>query len=219
MLTAYFISGLGADERAFQNLELPAFIKPVYLSWIMPNEKESLVSYSKRLSEGIDEKEPFILFGLSMGGMVAVEIAKIKSPKKIIIISSISNYHSFPYGMRTAGFLHLYNLIPVSWMKSASLIKRIFMHEPAPVKILIEEMIKESNGEFIKWALGAIANWKNDIVPPNLFHIHGEKDEIFPIKYCHPDVRIPNGTHLMVLTHAREINQILGNLFSSLNKP
>lgn len=215
MLTTYFISGLGADERAFENLDLDGEIKPVFLNWILPEENDDLVSYSIRLANMINKDEPFALVGLSMGGMIAVEIAKLYPPQKLIIISSISNYHSFPKMLKAAGLLHMYQLIPVSWLKSGSMVKRVFMSETPQVKKLIEEMIRDSNGQFIKWALGAVANWKNEVIPPNLVHIHGESDEIFPIKYCNPNYRIPKGTHLMVLTHALEISSIIKKLFNS----
>lgn len=216
MLTTYFISGLGADERAFANLKLPDFINPIYLNWVPPEETEDLAAYSARLSQKINNHEPFVLVGLSMGGMVAVEIAKLKAPLKVIIISSISTHQSFSKTMKTAGFLHLYNFLPVSWLKSASMAKRVFAPESPEVKALIETMILDSNSHFIKWALGAIAHWKNDLIPPNLLHIHGEKDEIFPIRYCHPHFRIPNGTHMMVLTHATEVSEILKAIFTTL---
>lgn len=215
MLTTYFISGLGADERAFEKLDLDGEIKPVFLNWIPPQENDDLVSYSIRLSGKINKEEPFALVGLSMGGMIAIEIAKLYTPKKLIIISSISNYHSFPKMMKAVGFLHIYQFIPVSWLKSGSMVKRIFMAETPPVKRLIEEMIRDSNGLFIRWALGAVANWKNEVIPQNLVHIHGESDEIFPIKYCNPNYRIPNGTHLMVLTHSLEISSIIKKIFNS----
>jgi len=216
LLTTYFISGLGADERAFAKLELPDTINQVFLNWVMPQDDDDLVSYSKRLAEKIDDRAPFALVGLSMGGMVAVEIARIKKPEKLIIISSVPTFHSFPKRIKTAGFLHLYQVVPVSWMKSASVIKRIFMPETPQVKKLIEDMIRDSNGQFIKWALGAVANWKNEVIPPNLVHIHGESDEIFPIKYCNPTYRIPQGTHLMVLTHSSEISAIIKKVFGNV---
>src|SRR5690606_10539222 len=101
--------GLGADERVFEKLELPNMMNQVFLNWVMPLDNDNLASYSKRLAEKINEREPFALVGLSMGGMVAIEIAKIKKPVKLVIISSVPTFHSFPKRIKAAGFLHLYN--------------------------------------------------------------------------------------------------------------
>jgi esterase/lipase len=55
-----------------------------------------LPDYAKRFSHAIKEDEEFVLIGLSFGGMLASELAKIVSPKKLIIISSLSSYRELP---------------------------------------------------------------------------------------------------------------------------
>lgn len=211
-MRAYFISGLGADSRAFSQLRLPETIEPVYLEWIKPLDNEDLAMYSKRLAAGIDDSQPFMLIGLSMGGMVAVEMSKFLKPEKLIIISSVPTHEWFPKRLKLAGKLKLFAFIPVSWLKSGSMLKRIFFGETPEAKRLIKDMIRDSDPLFIKWALKAISLWKNTSLPPSLTHIHGEKDEIFPIRYCKPDFVIPGGAHLMIVTQANEISRILASL-------
>ncbi|HCF62788.1 MAG TPA: hypothetical protein DEU93_00310, partial [Chitinophagaceae bacterium] len=72
-MKAYCISGLGADERIFCNLHFPEALEPVYLKWIKPEPNETLEQYAMRLSEKIEGDEPFVLIGLSLGGMLALE--------------------------------------------------------------------------------------------------------------------------------------------------
>ena len=86
MKKVYFISGLGADKRAFSFLDL-SFCEPVFIEWIKPLHKESLQQYALRLKEQIKEASPTIV-GMSFGGMLATEIAKLDATAKIIIISS-----------------------------------------------------------------------------------------------------------------------------------
>ena len=45
-------------------------------------KSEELASYSKRLSEQIDQSEPFILIDVPFGGMIAVEILQFLKPIK-----------------------------------------------------------------------------------------------------------------------------------------
>ena len=88
-MKAYFIPGLGADCRVFKNIKLPDSFIRINLEWIHPVEEESLESYALRMGEKIDASEPFILIGLSFGGMLAIEISKIKPPVELVLISTI----------------------------------------------------------------------------------------------------------------------------------
>ncbi|MCB0541677.1 MAG: alpha/beta hydrolase, partial [Bacteroidetes bacterium] len=83
------ISGLGADERVFKKLTLNYNINTV--KWLKPHKKEELKNYIKRLSVEIDDSQPFVLIGVSFGGIVAIELSKILKPEAVIIISSICN--------------------------------------------------------------------------------------------------------------------------------
>ena len=79
-MTAYFISGIGADYRMFTHIRLPEGYQAVYIHWIPPKKKEPLGAYASRLIAQIDTAEPFVLIGLSLGGIMAVEIAKRYPP-------------------------------------------------------------------------------------------------------------------------------------------
>ena len=106
-MKAYFISGLGADRTVFRNIHLPSTFEPVHLNWIEPQKNESLPSYAFRLAEKIDPSKPFILIGLSFGGMLAVEISRIYKPKQLILISSIRSAQDLPLLYKWAGRLRL----------------------------------------------------------------------------------------------------------------
>jgi hypothetical protein len=107
----YFISGLGADKRAFYKIKLPQGYQSVFLDWIVPLAGESFPDYAKRFSKSINQDEEFVLIGLSFGGMLASEIAKIVSPKKLIIISSLSSYKELPWYFKLAGKLGIHRII------------------------------------------------------------------------------------------------------------
>ena len=88
-MKVYFISGLAADSRVFKHIQLPSGYQAHYLDWITPLPNESLKGYALRLSEAIDLKEPFVIAGLSMGGMIATEIANIYQPAACILFCSV----------------------------------------------------------------------------------------------------------------------------------
>lgn len=208
-MNVYFISGLGADSRIFKNLKLPSNCKPVYLDWIKPKPNEPLANYAIRLSESIDASQPFSLIGLSLGGMIAVEIAKVHHPQNVILISSIPCIQCLPKYYRFGGFMRLHKIIPVYFFKKASFIKRFFTSETSNDKRLVREMIRNCDASFISWGMCAILNWNNKEVPQNLVHIHGSGDFILPKRFAKPTHVIHKGGHLMILNRAEEINCIL----------
>ena len=99
-MNVYFISGLGADKRAFKYLQLDSRLTIHHVDWLSANKNESLVAYSKRLAEKIDTTKPFCIVGLSFGGIVANEISKIISPEKIIFLSTAKNRSELPWYFR-----------------------------------------------------------------------------------------------------------------------
>jgi pimeloyl-ACP methyl ester carboxylesterase len=213
-MKAYFISGLAADGRVFRNIQLPPHYEPVFLDWIPPLKNEILSSYAFRLSEKINPGEKFVLIGLSFGGMIAAEIAKRLHPEQVILISSVPASSHLPGYYRAASFLRLHKIVPVSFLRNAALLKRLFTTETDEDKKMLRLMIRDSDGRFIRWALHAILGWKNNEIPENLVQVHGTRDEILPKRYTKPTHTIRGAGHMMVLNRAKEINVIIGQTLS-----
>ena len=202
----YLISGLGADRRAFKKLIFPDQYEVVYLDWIEAHKNESLISYANRLSLGIDQSHPFILIGLSFGGMLATEIAKISKPLHTFLISSTPISSALPWYYKLAGFLSLQKVIPLRIMKQSNTFVLRFLGASTPEgKLLLRNLVIDSDPKFMKWALTAILEWRNFERPANLTHIHGTADVILPYRFNHPDVTIKRAGHFMVFINAEEI--------------
>lgn len=208
-MNVYFISGLAADKRIFRYIQLPAGFEAVYLDWIQPLEDETLPGYALRLAANINRNEPFVLVGLSFGGMLATEIAKQYQPAATILISSVPLSGQLPGYYRIGQKLNLHKLLPVSLIKTASTIKRFFTREHAEDKKLLWQIIHESDVDLIRWSLNAILNWQNDIIPQPVWHIHGKNDEILPVRYTNPTHTIPKEGHMLVMTRPDAVNEII----------
>ena len=70
----------------------------------------------------------------------------------------------------------------------------------------------DADDKFIKWALNAVLTWDNKTTPQNILHIHGTKDEVLPKRFTKPTHLVPGAGHLMVMTRAKKINEILKDL-------
>jgi pimeloyl-ACP methyl ester carboxylesterase len=205
----YLLSGLGADERIFQHLDFGE-LTPIFIKWITHEKDELIQDYALRLTAQIKTKKPIIL-GVSFGGMLAVEIAKLIDCQKVIIVSSAKNRKEIPLYYRLFGRINGHKLIPISLFKSANFLTYWFfgMREKKEKKLL-KSILNDTDKTFLKWAINAIVSWQNEAIIPNLSHIHGASDRVLPIKNKDEiDAIIPNGGHLMVYNKADLVNQIL----------
>jgi pimeloyl-ACP methyl ester carboxylesterase len=209
-LNAYFISGLGADKRAFQKIKLPNRFEAHHIEWIDPLPDETLPEYAVRLASQIDLKKPFVLIGLSFGGMLVSELADKIKPERSIIISSIQNSLQLPWYLRTFGKLGIHHLVPTFLIGSANAFTFwMFGISDENEKQLIRRILKDSDKKFSRWAMNAIIKWRKKDKSKNLFHIHGTNDKILPLKFTEPDVKIEGGGHFMVLSMSESLNKIL----------
>ena len=212
-MNVYFISGLAADGRVFQFINLPQGYDKIYIDWITPIKEESLKDYAYRLTDQINHEEPYILVGLSMGGMLASEIAKHFPPQLTVLISSVPASSQLPSYFKYVNRFKLYRAVPTKILKSISVAKRIFSTETHAAKKVLVEVIKDSDPVFIRWAIQAILEWENEIIPQPIKHIHGTKDGILPIKNTSPSHSILDGTHLMLMSRVKELNEFFTEVF------
>src|SRR6476469_6429843 len=213
-MNIYFIPGLGADKKIFRSIRVPQESKAIYIEWIKPLQNETLQSYSYRIAEQIDTTQPFLIVGLSFGGMLATEIVNRFSHGKMIILSSVASFNQLTFYYRLAGKIRMHRLIPISLVKSASLMKRLFTAETAEQKAYLKMAIREVDTSFIRWALDAIVKWQGSAVYADYIHIHGSKDAILPVRFCKPTHIIKGGGHLMILTKNNEISEIIKEFVS-----
>ena len=206
----YIFSGLGADERVFQNLDFSDF-STTFIKWIVPHEDEAIENYATRLLDQISITKP-TLIGLSFGGIMAIEVAKQIDTKKVIVIASAKTKNEIPFYYRFAGKLGLHKLLPIRLLKSSNFITNWFFGTSSEFdKLLLKQILKDTDPTFLKWAIGKIVQWKNLSPPKNIFHIHGTSDRILPLNFIKCNFTIENGGHLMTINKADDINQILKN--------
>lgn len=204
----YLFSGLCADERAFQKLELEDY-QVIHIQWIRPEKDESIELYAKRLLDQILTSNP-VLIGLSFGGLMAVEISKHITTEKIILISSAKTRKEIPLPYRIMGKIRIQNILPLQLLIHPNFVTNfIFGAHTKEDKKLLGPMIEHTDLHFLKWAMVNVANWKNGFNPGNITHIHGTADRVLPYRNVKCDYTIQDGGHMMVLNRAHEVNEIL----------
>lgn len=212
-MNVYFISGLGADKRAFSFLDL-SFCNPVFIEWIKPSKNETLKEYAIRLRNQIPEKDPIVV-GVSFGGMLVTEIAKEDENVKGIIISSNKTSKEFPGIYRAGKYFPAYKWLPSSVLKKMLLVFRpMISAKGIEQKKIIKQIIIDSDIDFLKWALNSILYWENEQIPKNIIHIHGTADKLLPYRLVKADHTIKNGRHLMIMDEFEEVSSLLKELIA-----
>lgn len=208
----YAISGLGADHRVFQYLKLDYEL--VCVNWVAPQSNEHLSSYAKRLSRSIDTEEDYIILGVSFGGLVAVEISKLLSPRLTILISSAETYYELRKMYSLVGHLKFIRWIP-----------KLFFDPPRKLaywlfgtheKALLNNILNDTNLDFAKWAVSALTTWRNRERIRPILKISGSHNKLVPSVECGNTVTIAKGEHFMIVDRAIEISEIINQRIEEL---
>lgn len=213
----YFMPGMAANSLIFENLDFNKdFFECHYLEWIEPLRKESLEAYCQRLTHNIHHPNP-VLIGVSFGGIIVQEIAKLIPVEQVVIISSVKDPSEFPWRMKFARSYKAYYLFPTRYI---NFIERISKKIVSSKKIIhridmYQKYLTVRSNNYLKWALKNTIEWRNEHPIKNILHIHGSKDHIFPVNRIKNAIVLKNATHILVLLQAKWINE---NLPKLLNK-
>lgn len=211
MKELFLFSGLGADKRVFDFLDLNDYTVH-HVEWIKPFPKETMGEYAQRLLPQVKSGNP-ILMGVSFGGMIALEIAKLIQTKKIILISSARSSSAIPSYFKFMAKLRIQKLMPPSAIKKPNeMLYWLFGVSTPEHRALLASIMADTDEIFFTWAIETIAKWDNQLAAAEIVQIHGTKDRILTLQKA--DYTIKGGGHLMVVTRANEISAIIKHVLS-----
>lgn len=206
-LKLYCLSGLGVDERAFVNLDIEKY-DVIHVPWIEMHKNESLKHYAARLLEHMRVEKDYALLGLSFGGMLAQEMAILKAPKQLYLISTARSVEAVNPFLRVLIRLNLHVLLPgVLFQKSNRIAEWFFGARSNQAKIILKEILADTDPTFVKRAISSIARWKGvPILAAKRFH--GNTDKLIsPPKEL--DVLLENEGHLAVIEEGERISKFI----------
>lgn len=211
--TIYCFPGQGSDSRVFDSLEIDPIYNIKVIEFGTPEKHMTMHSFAKLLAEQIDTTKEFILVGVSMGGMICAELNEILNPKKTIIISSAKNCDELPVRYKFQKSIPIYKLIPGSiLLAGAKILQPIVEPDRNKYKETFKSMLSSKNPVYMKRTIGLIINWDRKTNTKPICHIHGSSDHTLPIKKIKlPTYTVDKGSHMMTLTRAKEISDILNS--------
>lgn len=209
-IPVYFMPGLAASSSIFERIELPKDTFEIYLlEWFIPEKQESLQSYAKRMAKKVTHDNA-VLIGVSFGGILVQEMAQFLNLQKLIIISSIKSTNELPRTMKIAKTTKAYKLLPTGLLENVELLVKYAFGDVMKQKLkLYEKFLHMRNKVYLDWAIEQVICWDRKIADPNVIHIHGDVDEVFPAKYIKGFINVKGGTHAMILNRFRWFNEHL----------
>ena len=206
-MTLYLLPGIGCDARLFSRLDL-AELEVVMLEWPSFPKGCTLKELAATMRSGVDETKPHILAGVSMGGMVAEELALLTAPEKVLLISSWTGPQEWPWHVHAAKLLHLYGLVGSITMRITWPLKRLLGPRPKDIDRLLWDMAAEQTAGKIRRGLNAVLRWEGTKWKGPLVRIHGDHDHVTPLRFPVDHV-IHGGEHIMVLTRPHEVSRAI----------
>jgi pimeloyl-ACP methyl ester carboxylesterase len=205
--------GIGVDARLYRpQRELPVRIEVP--PWIAPeSDRESLGHYAQRMAETVRGGGTIYVGGCSMGAMLALEAAKHLDARGVLLIGGCRSYRDLsPLFLSVCAATAS---MPQQWIEPA-----IRLSAPAgfslfedlnrtDMELMTTMMLEHSPGQ-LRWSAEAILGWELQGTPHAPVHsIHGENDEVIPVRNVNPDEIVKGGRHLIHLTHAPQVNRFL----------
>jgi len=215
-IPVYFMPGLAASPAIFERISLPADqFEMIFLEWQIPFDNESLPDYAKRIAEKVTQPNP-VLVGVSFGGILVQEMAQFLHPKKVIIISSVRSNTQFPRRMKVTKMLRAYKLIPTDVVNKIERLAKLSSSAMIKQRMkLYEKFLSVRDDRYFQWAIRNVILWERTEMDPKVVHIHGDADEVFPMKYIKDCHVVKGGTHIMILNKFRWLNEHLPKIILS----
>ena len=209
----YLMPGMAANPSIFNGIKLDDTLFEVHrLQWFQPEQGISFEDYAKKMCQQIKASKP-VLLGVSFGGMLVQEMARHIATKKVIVVSSVKSAKELPKRMIFAKYTKVHKLLPTGLINNVELLAKYAFGETVTKRLALYEMYLSIRDKYyIDWSIDNIVNWKEKEKLPNLIHIHGEKDAVFPIKKIENCIRVKNGTHTMIIHRAKWFNEHLPSI-------
>lgn len=215
----YFMPGLAASPAIFERIQLPTDTFEIHLlEWLLPEKEETIEHYAERVAKKITHKN-VILVGVSFGGILVQEMKPFVNPRKVIIISSVKSNLEFPRRFKVAKSTKAYKLIPTQLIENIdNLAKFTFGSTAIKQRLkLYEKFLSVRDKSYLDWAIEQIINWKRTENDAEVIHIHGDDDDVFPIKNIKNCIVVKGGTHIMILTKYRWLSDHLPKIMLEEN--
>ena len=209
-MDVYLIPGLGADHRLFERLQL-AEHRIVFLDWPEMPAGTSIGGYAAVLAARVDATRKHALVGVSMGGMVAQEMAALTAPARVVILSSWKGPQEMPHAVKLLRATHPERMLTSAVVQRARSFLRWQLGASTPASAaLLDQYLDGHDLARLKVQIAAVLDWQGPARPvEGLVHIHGDSDHLMPLAPIRGPLVVRGGGHFMVHTMPDAVGRLL----------
>lgn len=208
------LPGTACDARLFA-AQRAAIPEMTVLEWMPPIAGESPRDYAQRLARTATFPEDLILGGVSLGSIVAQELALLVRPRKLLLIGTARERAAL---RRARWFGSAVKVWPERAMHARATEAGVrwggrLWGVEAGAAACVAEMFVAAHPGHVRWAMGAISSWTPpEALPCPTARLHGRRDAVIPLGRRNDGVAvIENGGHLINLTHPERVNAWIRN--------
>lgn len=210
------LPGMGTDERIFGpqraaglEFETPALPDPY--------PSDTIATYARRIRDQLRLDGPCVVGGVSFGGMIAYELARITQARRVVLVASCTSSRAIPWHFRPVELIC--RIIPDFIISQRAVISGwllTHLEGLTPEQLqLIREMARDTGVTALRRIGRMILTWDAPAnCPCPVHHIHGARDSLIPLRKVNPEVVVPNSGHLINMTHPNEVNAFLARYLS-----
>lgn len=211
--TVYLIPGQGADARLYKNLVIDSSYQVKHISYYTPEKGWDMKTFARELAKQIDITETYSIIGVSLGGMLATEMADFLQPEKVIVISSAKSRLEFPGRYRFQKVVPVHRIVPGFAIKlGARILQPIVEPDRNKDKETFKSMLKNKDSKFLKRTTTMIITWRRKSYNKDIVHIHGDLDKTLPPRFVNFHYLVEDGSHMMVLTRGDLISELVNQI-------
>jgi len=184
------LPGMGADHRMYPEPwgRLPGFKAH---DWVMSPDIRSVRQLAEVMVEACGIADGDVLVGVSLGGIVAGEITKLRKISQLFLVSSaVEPGEVNPWLAKLPGFM---DQLPVEWLRRSA--------EKIPGELAA--MFAQAEPAFVRNMCRAIFEWDGlGKTETQVFRVHGRSDLVISPP-AGADLLLGGG-HLIAMTHPGE---------------
>lgn len=210
-------SGMGADASVFlpQSLAFPTLTVP---DWLTPKGDDDLTSYCSRMADSLALTQPCIVGGASFGGIVALEMTRHLNALACVLIGSVRGPHQLPKRVRMLRpFSPALDITPLTLLQKSAASSAIAARNTGAEHFAdVTRQFSNANADVLRWSARQILLWDSTYHDVDVRHIHGDRDNVFPISCVEPDEIVAGGGHAISMTHGPQVNEFLRKHISQI---
>ena len=220
-LPLVLMPGMGTDARLFDD-QRPSFKTLITPDWLDPQPRESLRDYGRRMVDALPVEPPYVLGGVSFGGMLALEMARHAKPRGVVLIASCRSRAALPLRLR---LLARWGPLLPDFVADARRVVPAFMYQRVGATRdehfeRCHQMLLDTPPHLLRWTGRAIHTWPGaeDLDVP-VYHVHGDADKIILSNRVRADAWIEGGGHLLTMSHVEHVNEAIARAMDRFEGP